>query len=58
MVPDFPAEIVPSLMAAWAGWHGLVSLEITNQLDWLYDDVNVFVDGELIRIAETLGLWS
>ena len=56
MVPDFPAEIVPRLMAAWAGWHGLVSLEITNQLDWLYDDVNVFVDGELIRIAETLGL--
>jgi len=54
-VPDFPAELVPRMMGAWAGWHGLISLEVTNQFQWLYDDVEVFVDAELEQIAHRLG---
>ena len=55
MAPGFPADVISSLMAAWAAWHGLVSLEVTHQLDWLYDDVGVFVEGEFERIAAGLG---
>lgn len=36
--PDFPTGLVPVMIAGWALWHGLVTLEVTNQLHWIYPD--------------------
>lgn len=52
--PGFPAALVPVLLGAWAHWHGLVVLEVTDQLHWLYPDPAVFFDGEVDRIVAGL----
>jgi AcrR family transcriptional regulator len=38
MAPGFPAELIPQMLAGWALWHGLVTLEVTGQMDWIYPD--------------------
>ncbi len=38
MAPGFPADLIPQMLAGWALWHGLVTLEVTGQLDWIYPD--------------------
>lgn len=40
--PGFPAELIPQMLAGWALWHGLVTLEVTGQLDWIYPDTARF----------------
>jgi AcrR family transcriptional regulator len=39
---DLPAELIPEMLAGWALWHGLVTLEVTGQLDWIYPDTATF----------------
>jgi AcrR family transcriptional regulator len=39
---DLPASAVPSMVAGWALWHGLVTLEITGQLHWAYPDAAAY----------------
>lgn len=52
----FPPEIVGALLGTWAHWHGLVSLEVTHQFDWIYpDDVERFFEGEIERMIASLG---
>lgn len=42
IAPDFPVALVPTLLGGWALWHGLVTLEITGQLAWIYPDTGAF----------------
>jgi hypothetical protein len=37
------------MLAGWALWHGLVTLEITGQLHWIYPDTGAYYSG---RMAE------
>ena len=38
LAPGFPADLIPQMLAGWALWHGLVTLEVTGQMDWIYPD--------------------
>jgi AcrR family transcriptional regulator len=38
LAPGFPAGLIPQMLAGWALWHGLVTLEVTGQMDWIYPD--------------------
>lgn len=40
--PGFPAGLIPQMLAGWALWHGLVTLEVTGQLEWIYPDTARF----------------
>ncbi len=42
VAPGFPASLIPRMLAGWALWHGLVTLEVTGQLDWIYPDTARF----------------
>lgn len=54
LAPGFPPQLIPSLLGAWAEWHGLVTLEVTDQLDWLYPDPEMFVRERVERLADRL----
>jgi AcrR family transcriptional regulator len=51
MAPGFPADLIPRMLAGWALWHGLVTLEVTGQLDWIYPDTAAFFSQ---RVAQWL----
>jgi AcrR family transcriptional regulator len=55
-VPGFPPELVPALLGTWAHLHGLVTLEILDQLHWLYpgSDADAFFEGEAHRMVAGL----
>lgn len=55
-VPEFPAELVPALIGTWTHLHGLVSLEILDQLHWMYfdRDADEFFEGEVRRMVINL----
>lgn len=42
LAPGFPAALVPQMLGGWAQWHGLVTLEVTGQLAWVYPDATPF----------------
>ena len=50
----FPPEVVSALLSVWAHFHGIVNLEILNQLDWLYPDPETFYMGEVDRMLDGL----
>ena len=55
--PEMPVILVPTMLGAWAHLHGLVTLEILHQLDWMYGDhVETFFDGEIVRMLASLGV--
>jgi AcrR family transcriptional regulator len=54
IAPDFPPEMVSVCLSLWAHWHGLVNLEVLNQLDWIYPDPDAFYRGEVARIIDRL----
>jgi len=49
LAPGFPAELIPQMLAGWALWHGLVTLEVTGQLDWIYPDSPRFYSERMAR---------
>jgi AcrR family transcriptional regulator len=51
---DFPPSMVAAFLSAWAHFHGIVTLEILNQLDWIYSDPERFYAAEIERILEDL----
>jgi AcrR family transcriptional regulator len=55
-VPGFPPELVPALLGTWAHLHGLVTLEILDQLHWMYPgvDADAFFAGETRRMVGAL----
>ena len=55
--PDMPVELVPAMLGTWAHFHGVVTLEVLHQLNWMYgDDTEVFFEGEIERILKSLGI--
>lgn len=50
IAPDLPADLIPRMLAGWALWHGLVTLEVTGQLQWAYPDTAAYY-------SETMGAW-
>ncbi len=49
------ASMIGPLLGTWAHWHGLVSLEVTHQLDWIHPEGgDAFFDAELDRMIEAL----
>ena len=54
---ELPPDLIPVMLGTWAHFHGLVSLEVLNQYDWLYgSDAAVFFEGELNRLMGAIGL--
>lgn len=49
-----PPEAIPAFLGMWARFHGLVMLEVTNQLAWLYPDPAAFFAGEVHRMVDEL----
>ena len=55
--PDFPAELVSVMLGTWAHFHGLVTLEVLHQFDWIYaDDPEAFFNSEVERLMDSLAL--
>jgi AcrR family transcriptional regulator len=52
VAPGFPPELMGMFISTWAHFHGLVTLEILNQLDWIYPDADAFYRGEVERILD------
>lgn len=53
--PDFPPTWLGSFIGAWAYFHGMVTLEVLHQLDWIYPDAEVFFITEVDRL---LASWT
>ena len=45
--PELPPTSIGAFLGTWAHFHGMVTLEILNQLDWVYDDPAVFYESEV-----------
>lgn len=45
-----PADRVAAVLGAWAHFHGMVTLEVLHQLDFVYPDAHDFYTGEVERI--------
>jgi hypothetical protein len=55
--PDLPAALVPIMLGTWAHFHGLVTLEVLNQYDWMYgSNADTFFEGELDRMLTSLDM--
>ncbi len=55
--PDLPPALIPVMLGSWAHFHGLVTLEVLGQLQWLYGDgCDRFFEGETGRLLDDLGL--
>lgn len=48
--PDFPPDLIAPFLGTWAHFHGMVTLEILNQLDWIYPDPEIFYRAEIDRL--------
>ena len=44
---DLPPTSIGAFLGTWAHFHGMVTLEILNQLDWVYQDPAVFYESEV-----------
>jgi AcrR family transcriptional regulator len=55
-VDGFPPELVSTLIGTWTHLHGLVTLELLEQLHWMYPgaDADTFFEGEVRRMMATL----
>jgi AcrR family transcriptional regulator len=42
LADTFPVALIPRMLGGWALWHGLVTLEVTGQLHWIYPDTGAF----------------
>jgi AcrR family transcriptional regulator len=55
---EFPPALVGSYMSVWAHFHGMVTLEILNQLDWIYPEPEIVYEREVDNIVEQLAAGS
>jgi AcrR family transcriptional regulator len=51
---DFPPELVGTFLSTWAHFHGIVTLELLNQLDWIYPDAAAFYEREVDQMLDRL----
>jgi AcrR family transcriptional regulator len=57
--PEMPPELIPVMLGTWAHFHGLVTLEVLNQFQWLYgDDGEALFESETERLLTGIGLVS
>jgi AcrR family transcriptional regulator len=57
--PELPPALLGVMLGTWAQFHGLVTLEVLGQLDWLYGtDTEAFFAGEVVRLLDGLGITS
>jgi AcrR family transcriptional regulator len=54
LVPEFPPEAIAVFLSSWAHFHGMVTLEILHQLDWIYPDPERFYRTEVEHIVGRL----
>jgi AcrR family transcriptional regulator len=55
--PELPPPLIGVMLGTWARFHGLVTLEVLGQLDWMYgEDVDVFFESELERLLDDLSI--
>jgi AcrR family transcriptional regulator len=54
MAPDFPPGLVGMFLSTWAHFHGIVTLELLNQLAWIYPDAAAFFEREVDRMLDGL----
>ena len=47
VAPDLPPTSVGAFLGTWSSFHGMVTLEILNQLDWVYEEPAVFYESEV-----------
>ncbi|HEY5650898.1 MAG TPA: TetR/AcrR family transcriptional regulator [Acidimicrobiia bacterium] len=45
--PGLPPTSIGAFLGTWAHFHGMVTLEILNQLDWVYEDASAFYRTEV-----------
>ncbi|MDJ0791985.1 MAG: TetR/AcrR family transcriptional regulator [Acidimicrobiia bacterium] len=59
-MPDgfgIPPEMIGLLLGTWSHWHGLVSLEVNHQFDWIYPGgADEFFEAEIDRMLAGLGI--
>ncbi len=55
VAPDFPAPWLTPFVGAWAHIHGMVTLEVLGQLDWIYPDGEAFYRAEVTGLLDS---WS
>lgn len=53
--PGFPPTWIGPFLGTWAHFHGMVTLELLNQLDWVYPDPEAFYRDEVDR---TIAAWG
>lgn len=51
---EFPPELVGTFLSTWAHFHGIVTLELLGQLDWIYPDAAAFFEREIDRMLDGL----
>ena len=57
--PNMPVELVPAMLGTWAHFHGVVTLEVLHQFNWLYgNNTDVFFEGEIERLLTSFGISS
>lgn len=55
--PRLPAPLIGVMLGTWARFHGLITLEVLGQLDWMYgSDAGSFFESELERLLDDLNL--
>ncbi|MEZ5114653.1 MAG: TetR/AcrR family transcriptional regulator [Candidatus Nanopelagicales bacterium] len=50
--PGFPPQAVGTFLSAWAHFHGMVTLEVLGQLDWVYPDARPWYEAEVDRMLD------
>lgn len=55
VAPGFPPSWLAAFVSAWAHFHGMVTLEVLGQLDWVYPDGEAFYRAEVERLLDS---WS
>jgi AcrR family transcriptional regulator len=53
VAPDFPASWLTPFVGAWAHFHGMTTLEVLGQLDWVYPDGEVFYRAEVEQLLDS-----
>lgn len=52
VAPEFPASALATFISGWGLIHGMVTLEVLGQLDWIYPDGEAFYRGEVQRLLD------
>jgi AcrR family transcriptional regulator len=54
LAPGFPPEAVGAFLSTWAHFHGIITLEILQQLHWIYPEPESFYLGEVEAMLDRM----